>query len=261
MGRSPEKVSPELLQEMKGSRTPIVMLTAYDAVGGRRADEGGVDIILVGDTAAEMVFGHSSTLPATMEEQLMMTRAVGDNVERALVVGDLPFGSYEISDRMAVTNAIRLVKAGADVVKLEGPRLSRVRAIVGAGIPVMGHLGMTPQSETMLGGRKAQGRTAARALKLLDDARALQECGCFAIVFEAVAERVATRISQILSIPTIGIGAGRGCNGQVLVYHDVMGLLDWSPRFAKRYADAKSQIETALDQYVTDVGSNRLYDS
>jgi 3-methyl-2-oxobutanoate hydroxymethyltransferase len=251
------KVTLPLLQEMKRRHLPIVMVTAYDAPGGRLIDQAGVEIILVGDTAAEMVHGHSSTTPATMDEQVLMTRAVSDQVSRALVVGDLPFGSYEGSDKDAAQNAIRLVKEGdADVVKLEGSRPQRVRAITSAGIGVMGHLGLTPQSQTALGGRKVQGRTAAAAQRLLNEAHELAEAGCFALVFEAVPGPVAEHISQQIAIPTIGIGAGRGCDGQVLVYHDLLGLLDWSPRFAKQYTNGKGQIGDALARYAADVRSN-----
>jgi 3-methyl-2-oxobutanoate hydroxymethyltransferase len=248
------KVTLPLLRELKRRGVPIVMVTAYDADGGRLADQAGVDLILVGDTAAEMVQGHSSTVPATMEDQVMMTRVVSGHASRALVVGDLPFGAYEVSDEDAVRNAVRLVKeGGADVVKLEGLRPSQVRAITGAGIAVIGHLGLTPQSQTALGGRKVQGRTAAAASRLFAQACELQAAGCFALVFEAVPGPVAERITRSLSIPTIGIGAGRGCDGQVLVYHDLLGLLDWSPRFAKRYTDLKAQIAEALNRYVDDV--------
>jgi 3-methyl-2-oxobutanoate hydroxymethyltransferase len=248
------KMTPPLLCELKRHGVPIVMVTAYDAEGGRLADAAGIDIILVGDTAAEMVLGHSSTVPATMDGQVMMTSAVSRQVSRALVVGDLPFGAYEFSDEDAVRSAIRLVKeGGADVVKLEGARPSQVRAITGAGIAVMGHLGLTPQSQTALGGRKVQGRTAAAALQLLAQARQLEAAGCFALVFEAVPDRVAEQITPRLNILTIGIGAGRGCDGQVLVYHDVLGLLDWSPRFAKTYSDLRGESAAALNQYVADV--------
>src|SRR5204862_641356 len=193
---------------------------------GRLADEAGIDLILVGDTAAMVVLGHeSSTVPVTMEEMLFMTRAVTRGARRPLVVGDMPFGSYQVSDEDAVRNAIRFVKeGGADVVKLEGagPSLSRVRTIVGAGIGVMGHIGLTPQSATVLGGFKAQGRSADQARQLYEDALALEGAGCFAVVLEAVPAPVAARITEALSIPTIGIGAGAACDGQVLVWHDLL---------------------------------------
>jgi len=247
------------LADMKRRGEKIVMVTAYDAPGARFADAAGIDILLVGDTAAMVVLGHESTVPVSMEEMLFMTRTVVRSAERPLVVGDMPFGTYQVSDDDAVRNAIRFVKeAGADVVKLEGagPSLSRVRAIVGAGIPVMGHIGLTPQSATMLGGYKAQGRTAAKARQLLRDAQALEAAGCFAVVLEAVPAAVAAHITETLTIPTIGIGAGAGCDGQVLVYHDLLGLEEGtSPRFVKRYASLAGEIRDALRAYADDVRS------
>jgi 3-methyl-2-oxobutanoate hydroxymethyltransferase len=195
---------------------------------------------------------------------LFMTRTVARAARRPLVVGDMPFGSYQVSDEDAVRNAVRFVKeGGADVVKLEGagPSLDRARAIVGAGIPVMGHIGLTPQSATMLGGFKAQGRTAAKATALLHEARALEAVGCFALVLEAVPAPVARRITEELSIPTIGIGAGAACDGQVLVYHDLLGLYDGqAPRFVKRYANLAEEIRSALEQYAADVRSGAFPD-
>ncbi len=191
---APGKLPITELAEMKARRQPIVMVTAYDAPGGRLADEAGADLVLVGDSAAMTVLGHDSTVPATMEEMLILTRAVTRGARRPLVIADMPFGSFQVSDEDAVRNAIRFVKeAGADAVKLEGAgaMLSRVRAIVDAGIPVMGHIGLTPQSATMLGGFKAQGRTAEKALALVDDARALEAAGCFSLVLEAVPAPVA----------------------------------------------------------------------
>ena len=249
---------PELLA-MKNRGEKIVMVTAYDAPGARFAEQAGVDLLLVGDTAAMVVLGHEGTVPVTMDEMLFMTRTVARAADRPIVIGDLPFGSYQVSDELAVENAIRFVKeAGADVVKLEGagPSLSRVQAIVGAGIPVMGHVGLTPQSATMLGGFKAQGRTAAKALQLVADARALEAAGCFAVVLEAVPPAVAARISEALHVPTIGIGAGPDCDGQVLVYHDLLGLYEGrAPRFVKRYANLGGEIRRALGEYVADVRS------
>jgi 3-methyl-2-oxobutanoate hydroxymethyltransferase len=249
---------PELVA-MKERGEKIVMVTAYDAPGAQFAEEAGVDLILVGDTAAMVVLGHEGTTPVTMDEMLFMTRTVARTAHRPIVIGDMPFGSYQVSDEQAVENAIRFVKeAGADVVKLEGagPSLSRVQAIVGAGIPVMGHVGLTPQSATMLGGFKAQGRTAAKALQLVADARALEAAGCFAVVLEAVPPAVAARISEALHVPTIGIGAGPNCDGQVLVYHDLLGLYEGrAPRFVKRYANLGGEIRRALGEYVADVRS------
>jgi 3-methyl-2-oxobutanoate hydroxymethyltransferase len=237
----------------------IVMVTAYDFPSARLADAAGMDIVLVGDSAAMTVLGHTSTVPATMEEMLMLTRAVARGSEHPLIVADMPFGSFQVSDEDALRNAIRFVKeAGADAVKLEGagPSLSRVLALVGAGIPVMGHIGLTPQSATMLGGFKAQGRTAAKARRLLEDAAALEDAGCFAVVLEAVPAPVAARISERLTVPTIGIGSGPDCDGQVLVLHDVLGLYEGrSPRFARRYADIGAEIRAALERFGADVRS------
>ncbi len=250
------------LAEMKRRGERIVMVTAYDAPGARFADAAGIDLVLVGDSAAMVVLGHDSTVPATMDEMLVLTRAVTRGARRPLVVADMPFGSFQVSDEEALANAIRFVKeAGADAVKLEGagPSLSRVRALVGAGIPVMGHIGLTPQSATMLGGFKAQGRTAEKARQLVDDAIALQEAGCFSLVLEAVPSPVATRITETLAIPTIGIGAGAGCDGQVLVYHDLLGLYEArAPRFVKRYAALADEIRAALERYAEDVRAGRF---
>jgi len=250
------------LAEMKARRQPIVMVTAYDAPGGRLADQAGVDLILVGDSAAMTVLGHDSTMPATMEEMLILTRAVTRGARRPFVIADMPFGSFQVSEEDAVRNAVRFVKeAGADAVKLEGagPMLPRVRAIVGAGIPVMGHIGLTPQSATMLGGFKAQGRSAETALALLAEAHALEAAGCFSLVLEAVPLAVAARITRELAIPTIGIGAGVECDGQVLVWHDLLGLYDGrTARFVKRYSDIGASIRGALEAYAEDVRERRF---
>jgi 3-methyl-2-oxobutanoate hydroxymethyltransferase len=255
----PGKVTLFELADMKTRGEKIVMVTAYDAPGARLAEQSGIDILLVGDSAGMVVLGHEGTVPVTMEEMLFLTRSVVHAVERPLVVGDMPFGSYHVSDEDAVRNAIRFVKeAGADVVKLEGagPSLSRVGAIVSAGIGVMGHLGLTPQSETILGGYKTQGRTAAAAGRLLADALALEAAGCFAIVLEAVPAQVAARITEALTVPTIGIGAGAECDGQVLVYHDLLGLTEGrAPRFVKRYASLAEEIRRALTAYAGEVRS------
>jgi 3-methyl-2-oxobutanoate hydroxymethyltransferase len=256
---APGKLALTELAEMKRRRDRIVMVTAYDAPSGRLADAAGVDLVLVGDSAAMTVLGHDSTVPATMDEMLVLTRAATRGARRPLVIADMPFGSFQVSDELALENAIRFVKeAGADAVKLEGagPTLSRVRALVGAGVPVMGHIGLTPQSATMLGGFKAQGRTAHKAQTLLADARALEAEGCFALVLEAVPPLVAATITEALSIPTIGIGAGSECDGQVLVFHDLLGLYDGRPpRFVKQYADLAGEIRRALEAYAADVRS------
>jgi 3-methyl-2-oxobutanoate hydroxymethyltransferase len=244
---------------MKQRGQKIVMVTAYDAPSGRLADAAGVDIVLVGDSAAMTVLGHSSTVPATVDEMIVLTRAVTRGAQRPLVVADMPFGSFQVSDELAVANAVRFVKeAGADAVKIEGagPMLPRARAIVGAGIPVMAHIGLTPQSATMLGGFKAQGRSAERARQLYDDALALEAAGCFAVVLECVPPPVAARITSALHLPTIGIGAGAACDGQVLVWHDLLGLYEGHvPRFVKRYADLASAVRDALEAYAADVRS------
>ncbi len=247
------------LAAMKAEGRTIVMVTAYDFPTGRLADEAGMDVVLVGDSAAMTILGHDSTVPATMDEMLMLARACARGAKRPLVVGDLPFGSYQASDEDAVRNSVRFVKeAGMDAVKLEGagPEADRVRAIVGAGIPVMGHLGLTPQTATMLGGFKAQGRTAEQAKKLYDDALELQDAGCFALVLEAVPAAVAARVTAALTIPTIGIGSGPDCSGQVLVLHDLIGLYDGKhARFVKRYAEVGDTIKHALERFATDVRS------
>jgi 3-methyl-2-oxobutanoate hydroxymethyltransferase len=245
------------LAEMKRRGEPIVMVTAYDFPSGRLADSAGIDVVLVGDSAAMTVLGHDSTVPATMDEMIVLARAAARGARRPIVIGDMPFGSFQVSDEDAVRNGIRFVKeAGVEAVKVEGagPTLDRVRALVGAGIPVMGHLGLTPQSATMLGGFRAQGRTAEKARELLADAVALEAAGCFAVVLEAVPAPVAARITEAVQVPTIGIGSGQTCDGQVLVLHDVLGLYEGrSPRFVKRYAEVGETIRGALERFAADV--------
>jgi 3-methyl-2-oxobutanoate hydroxymethyltransferase len=242
---------------MKRRSDKIVMITAYDAPAARIADEAGVELILVGDTAAMVMLGHSSTVPVTLDEMIFLTRAVTRAASHPLVVGDLPFGTYEVSDEQAVASSIRMIKeGGADVVKLEGAgrMVSRVRAIAESNIGVMGHVGLTPQSATKLGGFKAQGRTAAAAKKLYDDAVALQEAGAFAVVLEAVPAPVAARVSAALEVPTIGIGAGAETDGQVLVWHDMLGMYEGrTPRFVKQYAAIADEIADAVARYAADV--------
>ena len=250
------------LRELKRRGEKIVMVTAYDAPSARLADAAGVELVLVGDSASMVVLGHDSTVPASMDELLMLTRAATRGAKRPLVVADMPFGSFQVSDEEALANAIRFVKeAAADAVKLEGagPTVGRVHALVGAGIPVMGHIGLTPQSATALGGFKAQGRTAEGARKLVADARELEAAGCFSIVLEAVPAQVAAEVTRTLSIPTIGIGAGRECDGQVLVWHDLLGLYEGrAPRFVKRYADLGTEIRRALEAFADDVRTGRF---
>jgi 3-methyl-2-oxobutanoate hydroxymethyltransferase len=245
------------LAELKRRGEKVVMVTAYDYPSGRLADQAGIDMVLVGDSAAQVVLGHDSTVPVTMDEMVVLARAAARGARRPLVVADLPFGSYQVSDEEAVRAAVRFVKeAGVDAVKLEGagPMLSRVRAIVAAGVPVMGHIGLTPQSITMLGGYKAQGRTARKAQQLVEDTVALELAGCFACVLECVPTAVARRITDAVAMPTIGIGAGADCDGQVLVFHDMLGLYEGrSPRFVKRYADLGKHALVALERYAAEV--------
>jgi 3-methyl-2-oxobutanoate hydroxymethyltransferase len=247
---------PELL-EMKRRGEKIVMVTAYDAPSGRLADAAGVDLILVGDSSGMVMHGRESTVSVSLDEIVFMTQWVTRGAKRPLVIADMPFGSYEASDQQAVENAVRLVKqGGADAVKLErgGTTVDRARAIVAAGIPVMGHVGLTPQTATVLGGFKAQGRSADQAKQLIDDALALQDAGCFAIVLEAVPSPVAKAASAALAVPTIGIGAGGDVDGQVLVWHDMLGYYEGhAPRFVKRYADLGDVIVEALGRFAEEV--------
>jgi 3-methyl-2-oxobutanoate hydroxymethyltransferase len=256
MATSP-KVSVLDLQGKKAEGQPISMLTAYDYPGANLADEAGIDLILVGDSLAMTVLGHPNTVAVTVEEMLHHCKAVARGAKRAFLIGDMPFMSYQVERGEAVRNAGRFLKEGGmDAIKLEGGRevADTIRAIVAAGIPVMGHIGLTPQSATKLGGFKVQGKSAAAAQHLLEDAFILEEAGCFAIVLEAIPAPVGQAISQKLSIPTIGIGAGPGCDGQVLVFHDVLGLFDrFTPKFAKRYAELRQPILAALRQYRQEV--------
>ncbi|HEY2209593.1 MAG TPA: 3-methyl-2-oxobutanoate hydroxymethyltransferase [Gaiellaceae bacterium] len=247
------------LGAMKRRGDKIVMVTAYDAPSGRLADVAGVDLILVGDSSGMVVHGRESTVPVTLDEIVFMTQWVTRGAKRPIVIADMPFGSYEESDEQAIRNAVRLVKeGGADAVKLErgGTSVARARAIVGAGIPVMGHVGLTPQTATVLGGFKAQGRTAEQARQLVEDALALEAAGCFSIVLEAVPPAVAQAATRALTVPTIGIGAGKDTDGQVLVWHDMLGFYEGrAPRFVKRYAELGDAIVEALEQYAEEVRS------
>lgn len=250
------------LQAKRDRGEPITMLTAYDYPTARLVDAAGVDAILVGDSLAMVMLGHPNTLSVTMDEMLHHARAVRRGVEHALVIGDMPFMSYQVDAREAVRNAGRFVQeAGMDGVKLEGGRAfaDTVRAIVRAGIPVQGHIGLTPQSVNVLGGYRVQGRTAAAARAMVDDALALQDAGCFSIVLESVPAPVAAHVTARLSIPTIGIGAGAGTSGQVLVTHDLLGLFDdFRPKFVKRYAELRGSVDAALRAYIDDVAGGRF---
>ncbi len=247
------------LAEKRALGEPIVMVTAYDHPSAVAVDAAGVDIVLVGDSAANNVLGYPDTVPVTVEELLMLSAAVHRGLKTALLVGDLPFGSYEASDSRAIETAHRFVKeAGCDAVKLEGGGASadRARAIVRAGVPVMGHVGLTPQTATALGGYRAQGRTAERARAVLDDALALQEAGCFAIVFEAIPADVTDVIMQFMEVPIIGIGAGASTDGQVLVLHDLLAIHSgFKPKFVKEYAAVGEEMVRGVRAYAEEVRS------
>ncbi len=251
-----------LLIEKKRLHEPIVMVTAYDYPSARAAEAAGVDLVLVGDSAATTVLGYNATTPVELDDMLVLARAVRRGLLTPLLIGDLPFGSYEVSDEQAITTAMRMVKeAGCEAVKLEGGGPASVRrasAIVGAGIPVMGHVGLTPQTATALGGWKAQGRTAAAAAQIATEALALQEAGCFALVFEAIPSAVTEELMPLLGIPVIGIGAGAATDGQVLVFHDLLGIRDGlGARFVKRYANLQQEMNDGVSAYAEDVRARR----
>jgi 3-methyl-2-oxobutanoate hydroxymethyltransferase len=257
-----KKVTTLTLRKIKARGEPITMLTAYDYPTALAMDQAGVDIILVGDSLGMVVLGYPTTLPVTMEDMLHHCRAVSRGAHAALLVGDMPFMSYQVSPQEALRNAGRfLQEAGMDAVKLEGgrERLEAIRSIVSAGIPVMGHIGLTPQSVNQIGGFRPQGRDASAARRLLEDALVLQEAGCFSLVLESLPARLAQLISERLEIPTIGIGAGVGCDGQVLVTHDLLGLFErFTPRFVKKYADLHAEMKRAFTEYIRDVQERRF---
>ena len=259
---SRKKVTTLTFRQKKERGEAITMLTAYDYPTAMVMDKAGVDSILVGDSLAMVVHGYENTLPVTMDEMLHHARAVARGAKSALLVGDMPFMSYQVSVEDAVRNAGRFLQnGGMDAVKLEGgrERADAVRAIVGAGIPVMGHLGLTPQSVHQLGGFRAQGKTASAAKRLLEDAKILEDAGAFSLVLESVPARLAEYISKQISIPTIGIGAGAGCDGQVLVTHDLLGLFErFTPRFVKQYAKLHEEMNKAFTDYIDDVESRRF---
>ena len=254
---SRQKITTRSYRLKKQQGVPITMLTAYDHPTALALDQAGIDSILVGDSLGMVVLGYENTLPVTMADMLHHCRAVARGARFALLIGDMPFMSYQADVPDAVRNAGRfLQEAGMDAVKLEGgrERVAAIRAIVGAGIPVMGHLGLTPQSVNQFGGFRTQGQTAAAAKALLDDALLLEEAGCFSIVLESVPERLGELVSQRLKIPTIGIGAGAGCDGQVLVTHDMLGLFDrFTPRFVKKYANFHAEMTRSFAKYKTEV--------
>ncbi len=257
-----KKVTTLSLRQKKERGELITMLTAYDYPTALAMDQAGVDAILVGDLLAMVVLGYENTLPVTMEEMLHHSRAVARGAKSALLIGDMPFMSYQVSVEEATRNAGRfLQQGGMDAVKLEGgrERAEAVRSITSAGIPVMGHIGLTPQSINQLGGFRAQGKTAVAARRLLEDALVLEEAGCFSLVLESVPARLAELISKKISIPTMGIGAGAACDGQVLVTHDLLGLFDrFTPRFVKKYADFHHEMQRAFTDYIEDVETRRF---
>ncbi len=263
-GSDRPKMTLPRLAEMRREREPIVMVTAYDYPSAQIVDEAGVDIVLVGDTAAMVVLGYDATTPVGMDEMLMMAAAVRRGLKRPLLIGDMPFGSYETSNEQAIENAQRFVKeAGCDAVKLErgGTSVDRARAIVRSGIPVMGHVGLTPQTATALGGFKAQGKTAEAAAKLFEEAVALQSVGCFAIVFEAIPSAVTEALMPKLEIPVIGIGAGPSTDGQVLVLHDLLGVYDGhQPKFVKRFAEVRRESLKGVRAYTEEVRAGTFPD-
>lgn len=257
-----KKVTTLTFHQKKERGEPIGVLTAYDYPTAAALDQAGIDAILVGDSLAMVVLGYETTLPVTMDEMIHHCRAVARGSRSALLIGDMPFMSYQVSTEEAVRNAGRfLQEGGMDAVKLEGgrERIEAVRAILGAGIPVMGHLGLTPQAVHRLGGFRPQGRTADTALRLFEEALLLEEAGCFALVLESIPARLAEYISRRLAIPTIGIGAGAGCDGQVLVTHDLLGLFDrFTPRFVKKFADLHAVMRQAFADYLAEVGARRF---
>jgi len=259
---SPEKVTIPELAKMKKRGEKITLLTAYDYPMARLVDRAGIDMILVGDSLAMTVLGHESTLPVTMDEMISHARAVTRAVERTFVVGDMPYLSYQVSDEEAIRNAGRFMQeALTDAVKVEGGEqmLDRIRAIIRAGIPVMGHLGLTPQSLSLLGGYRVQGKTARAAKRLLDEAKMLEDAGVFCIVLECVPSEVGKLVTDSVTIPTLGVGAGPHCDGQILVMHDMLGLFEFfAPKFAKRYVDLAETVTEAFQEFRRDVKEDRF---
>jgi len=255
-------ISLTTLDEKKALGEPIVMVTAYDFPSALVAEEAGVDVVLVGDSGAMTVLGYSSTVPVTTDELLMLAQAVRRGLKTPLLVGDMPFGSYEASNEEAIRTAHRFIKeAGCDAVKIErgGTSVERARAMVDAGIPVMGHVGLTPQTATALGGYRSQGRTAERALEVLHDALALQDAGCFAVVFEAIPSALTEAIMQRMEVPVIGIGAGAATDGQVLVFHDLLGIYDGHvARFVKQYASVREEMIRGVTAYADEVRARKF---
>jgi len=252
-----KKITTLVFRQKKERGEPIAVLTGSDYPTALALDRAGIDAILVGDSLGMVVLGYENTLPVTMDEMLHHCRAVARGARSALLIGDMPFMSFQVSIEEAIRNAGRFLQfGGMEAVKLEGgrERLPAIHAIIAAGIPVMGHLGLTPQSVNLLGGFRPQGRTAVTARRLLEDALLLEEAGCFSLVLESVPARLAEMISKRLTIPTIGIGAGAGCDGQVLVTHDLLGLFDrFTPKFVRKYANLHTEMQIAFSAYIADV--------
>lgn len=258
----PRKIHLQHLAEMKQRREPITMLTCYDAITAHILEEAGVDTILVGDSYGNTLLGYGSTMPVTLDEMVVATASVCRGAKRPLIVADLPFGSYEEAPAQGVRSAVRLMKAGANAVKLEGGlrQADTIAKITAAGIPVCAHIGFTPQSESNLGGPRVQGRGEEQEARLIDDAVAVQDAGAFAVVLEMVPAKVAAKITKILSIPTIGIGAGAGCDGQVLVWTDMAGMTTWSPSFSKTFGNVGDALRGAAADYCNAVKSHQFPD-
>lgn len=252
-----KKITTETLRKMKFDNEKISMITAYDYTTARIVDAGGIDAILIGDSAANVMAGFETTLPITLDQMIYHTQCVVRGVDRALIVADLPFGTYQSNAEKALESAVRMMKeGGAHAIKIEGGKEieDSVRTIVNAGIPVMGHLGLTPQSIYQFGTYKVRAKEDEEAEKLINDAKLLEELGCFAVVLEKIPAALAQKVSESISIPTIGIGAGPHCDGQVLVYHDMVGMNQgFSPKFLRRYLDLYTEITNAVSQYVKDV--------
>ncbi len=261
----PAKVTTQTVVQMKHNEEKISMLTAYDFTMAQIIDQSGIDIILVGDSASNVMAGFETTVPITLDHMIYHTSCVVRGVERALVIADLPFMSYQVTPKEALISAGRMMKeAGAHAVKMEGGKsiINTVKKIVDAGIPVMGHLGLTPQSIYKFGTYKVRAKEDEEAQELINDAKLLEEAGCFSIVLEKIPAKLAEKVSKELSIPTIGIGAGVGCDGQVLVIHDMLGMnKDFSPRFLRRYADLHSVMTSAVKDYIKDVKNKEFPNS
>jgi 3-methyl-2-oxobutanoate hydroxymethyltransferase len=257
-----KKIDLNYLRKKKADGEKITMLTAYDCPTARILDEAGVETILVGDSAANVVLGYEDTLPVTMDEMLVLIRAVRRGVKHAMLIGDMPFGSYNLSREQAIANGTRFIKeGGCDAVKLEGggQMIGTIRAMVNAGIPVIGHLGLTPQTADFLGGYRVQGRTAETAQRILDDAKRVADAGAWMLVLELMPDRVAARVAEAIDIPVIGIGAGPDVDGQVLVLHDMLGINEsFSPKFLKRYAELGAAIREAVTRYVEEVKAKKF---